>query len=293
MKIEIQRIGKTPIIAPHMDQRMGANVNGPSLIEVPDWIEAPLGRLYLYFAHHDGRYIRLAFADDIAGPWRMHEAGVLPLADSLFRGHIASPDVHVDHQAKCIRMYFHGADEPSGREGVQSTRVAVSSDGLAFAARPEVLGNPYMRVVRYRDWYLAMAMPGVFYRSRDGLTDFEVGPTLFDANMRHAALMVRDDRLWVFYSQVGDVPERILVSEIDLSADWQNWQTTAPTVVLEPETDYEGADLPLRPSVRGLADQPVRELRDPCVFRDSTGSFLLYSVAGESGIGLARFSVRA
>lgn len=93
---------------------MGDNVNGSSLIKVPEWVPSPLGRYYLYFAHHDGRYIRLAFADSIEGPWRMHEPGVLPIENSLFRGHIASPDVHVDHNARCIRMYYHGADRPTG-----------------------------------------------------------------------------------------------------------------------------------------------------------------------------------
>ena len=75
---------------------MGDNVNGPSLIRAPDWLDNPLGRYYLYFAHHDGHYIRLACADDLDGPWTVHPPGVLPLADSRFKGHIASPDVHVD-----------------------------------------------------------------------------------------------------------------------------------------------------------------------------------------------------
>src|SRR5206468_423643 len=151
-----------------------------------------LGRYYLYFGHHDGRYIRLAYADDLAGPWRMHEPGVLPLADSGFRGHLASPDAHVDEERREIRLYFHGADDPSGpgpreRPGVlprreagsgaaptaeawatgvagQHSRVALARDGLHFEARPELLGRPYFRVVRWRDWWLALGMPGVFYR---------------------------------------------------------------------------------------------------------------------------------
>ena len=84
MKIEIERLGDGPIIRPDMDGRMGDNVNGPSLIKVPDWVADPLGRYYLYFAHHDGRYIRLAHADRPEGPWRMHKPGVLPLSESFF-----------------------------------------------------------------------------------------------------------------------------------------------------------------------------------------------------------------
>ena len=53
------------------------NVNGPSLIKVPPWVSRPLGRYYLYFAHHEGRSIRLAYADELRGPWRLHPAGAL------------------------------------------------------------------------------------------------------------------------------------------------------------------------------------------------------------------------
>ena len=46
--------------------------------------------------------------------------------------HIASPDVHVDHANRRMVMYFHGL-EGVGR---QVSRVATSSDGLRFEARP-------------------------------------------------------------------------------------------------------------------------------------------------------------
>lgn len=77
--MKVDRFVSNPIIRPDMDGRMGDNINGPSLIQVPDWIADPLGHYYLYFAHHNGDYIRLAYADDLAGPWTMHEPGVLPL----------------------------------------------------------------------------------------------------------------------------------------------------------------------------------------------------------------------
>jgi hypothetical protein len=299
----VERFPTNPIVRPNMDARMGDNVNGPSLIRVPDWVERPFGRYYLYFGHHDGRYIRLAYADDLAGPWRTHSAGVLPLAESLFHGHLASPDVHVDDERRQIRMYFHGADDPSGpgpreRPGVlprpagdglagQHTRVALSSDGLQFVPRAELLGRPYFRVVRWRDWWLALGMPGVFYRSRDGLTGFEEGPTLFGPDQRHTALALDGDRLSVYYTNAGDCPERILRATIELSEDWTTWRASPPTVVLEPEADYEGGQLPLEPSRRGLVYGPVRQLRDPCIFREGERTYLLYAVAGESGIGIA------
>ncbi len=42
---------------------MGSNIAGPSLVRLPDWVENPLGRYYLYFADHRGTYI-LACARD-------------------------------------------------------------------------------------------------------------------------------------------------------------------------------------------------------------------------------------
>jgi hypothetical protein len=289
--IRVERLGDGPIITGNMDSRMGDNVNGPSLIRVPEWLANPLGRYYLYFAHHDGRYIRLAYADQLIGPWRMHTDGVLPLAESRFRGHIASPDVHVDDEQKRIRMYYHGGDQVSEHPGPQWSRVATSSDGLHFEARDVRLANPYLRVIRYCDDYLGMAMPGVVYRSPDPLAAFETGPTLFDADMRHCALMARDDRLLVFYSHVGDAPERILLSEVHLSRDWDTWRASPAITVIAPEHDHEGANLPVTPSVRGLSSTPVHELRDPALFHEYDVTYLLYTVAGENGIAIARITL--
>ncbi len=38
-----ERVGDAPIIVPDMDDRMGANINGPSLVRVPDWVQERLG----------------------------------------------------------------------------------------------------------------------------------------------------------------------------------------------------------------------------------------------------------
>jgi hypothetical protein len=286
--MRVQRFADNPIIRPNMDRRMGDNVNGPSLMRVPDWVRNPLGRYYLYFAHHDGRYIRLAYADALGGPWTMHEAGVLPLEASHFAGHLASPDLHVDEEAGRIRMYFHGADAPSGvNAGPQYTRVALSDDGLSFTAGNELLGRPYFRAFAWNGATYALAMPGIFYRSIDGLSNFEQGPTLFSNNMRHSALKLDGDVLSVFYTDVGDAPESILVSTIELTPDWRDWCQGSPTKLLSPETDFEGADCANEPSVRGLVHGRVNQLRDPAIYREGKRTYLLYSVAGESGIAIA------
>lgn len=87
----------------------GGNLNGPSAILAPEWLPDRLGRYYLYLTHHRGRSIRLAFADRLSGPWTIHAPGSLRVEDLQGQwDHIASPDVHVDHAQRRIRMYFHG-----------------------------------------------------------------------------------------------------------------------------------------------------------------------------------------
>ena len=296
--MRIQRTDNNPIITSRLHESVGDNINGPSLIRVPDWVDGALGRYYLYFADHGGTHIRLAYADRLEGPWAIHPPGALRLEDSHCVGHIASPDVHVDEERREIRMYYHGPVEERmdtlpelasefPMAGRQRSLVAQSSDGLHFAARPETLGTSYFRVFRWGGLHYALGMPGVFFRSRDGLTGFERGPRLFTDAMRHSALLLEGDVLHVFYSNAGDCPESILHSTVRLTSDWMAWDAAPGEVLAAPETEYEGADLPLAPSRRGGAPGRVRQLRDPCVFWENGRTFLLYSVAGESGIALA------
>jgi hypothetical protein len=184
-------------------------------------------------------------------------------------------------------MYFHGLDDV----GTQVTRVATSRNGIDFAAKPEILGRSYMRAFRHDGMTYVLAMPGQLYRSKDGLHAFEPGPTLFNPRMRHSALLKRGSDLWVFWTQVGDAPERILVSRIGLSGDWQSWKESPAIELLRPERSWEGADAPLVPSVRSTAYGQVNQLRDPAIFEDDGRIYLLYAVAGESGIAIAEVFV--
>jgi len=318
LDVRAERLVDAPIIGPDLHPSLGVNIQGPSLIRVPDWVPGRLGRYYLYFADHKGSYIRLAYADALTGPWTVHVPGSLHLAQSLFpteplvptaeelaafearyraRGaaishdvlseittpHIASPDVHVDHENRRIVMYYHGLESV----GVQVTRAAVSGNGIDFTPLPEVLSKSYLRVFRHGGMVYGMAMPGQFHRSSDGFGGFQDGPLLFNPNMRHAALLVRGDALWVFWTQVGDVPESILLSRIDIAGDWMGWKDEAPVVVLRPERPWEGSEAPLVPSIRSTAYGIVNQLRDPAVYEEDGRVFLLYAVAGESGIGIA------
>ena len=301
--VNVTRLAGGPIITPDMDDRMGGNIQGPSLIKVPDWVNNPLGKYYLYFADHRGTYIRMAYADEVTGPWTIHTPGALKLEDSFFPTtcppcslapgrvaalypHIASPDVLVREDLRQIVMYYHGRGV-----GRQFTRAAVSSDGIQFEGREEDLGRAYFRVIEYEGYYYAMSMPGVLYRSRDGLTGFEAGPQFFTADMRHSALLIRDNLLHVFFSNRGDAPERIMLSTIELTEDWREWRASEPIEVIRPELNYEGSDLPVEASRGGYIDERVHQLRDPAIFQDGDKTYLLYSVAGESGIAIAEINL--
>lgn len=315
------RIGNGPIISPETDPSIGHNIQGPSLVRVPDWVPNRLGRYYLYFADHKGSYIRLAYADRIEGPWKIHKPGALNIKDTPFphdppkyteqqladyvararanglnpdqfpdvakevtTPHVASPDVHVDEKNRRFVMYYHGLEGFAE----QVTRVATSTDGIHFTSGKEVLGRTYWRAFPHDGMTYALAMPGIFYRSKDALSGFETGPTLFHPQMRHSAVFQRGKTLYVIWTEVGaEPPERLLLSTIDMSDPWETWKESAPVEILRPKKDWEGADRPLAKSVRSFAPGRVNQLRDPAIYEENGRIYLLYAVAGESGIALA------
>ena len=317
----VVRIGNGPIISPATDPSVGHNIQGPSLVRVPDWVPNRLGRYYLYFADHKGAYIRLAYADRLEGPWKIHQPGALNLTDTPFphtpppftdqqmadyraraksagldldqfpdlakemtTPHVASPDVHIDEANKRFVMYYHGLEAFAQ----QVTRVATSTDGINFTSGEEVVGRTYWRAFPHDGQTYALAMPGVFYRSANPLSGFAQGPTLFNPDMRHSAVFQRGKTLYVVWTQVAaDPPERLLLSTIDISGPWETWKESAPVEILRPEKDWEGANLPLAKSARSFAPGPVNQLRDPAIYEEDGRIYLLYAVQGESGIALA------
>ena len=184
--LTVRRLEGNPIVTPDLSPGIGINIQGPSLIRVPEWVPNPLGNYYLYFADHKGSYIRLAYADELAGPWTIHEPGTLHLEQSRFsterarvpenvqeevrlggwgagpvegvpnrldsatKPHLASPDVHVREDRREIVMYFHGLVEFR----TQRTRVATSKDGINFEAREPLVSRSYHRGFRHDgQWY--------------------------------------------------------------------------------------------------------------------------------------------
>ena len=171
----------------------GENINGASMFRIPDWIPNdqradPSANYYLYFADHQGNYIRLAWASEITGPWTLHSIGLdeagdrintrdrgvfaLPSADNArlvvnqngrdlnMENHVASPDVHVDDENQQIIMYFHApTNNPDGQNDLQKTFVATSDFGLDFndGLFPVYIANSYARIFTYNNELYALA----------------------------------------------------------------------------------------------------------------------------------------
>jgi hypothetical protein len=325
-EVRATRLAQNPLVTVDTSPSLGGNVNGPTVIRVPDWIERPLGRYYMYFANHLGGFIRLAYADDVTGPWRVHEPGVLQVRDTAFfrpqpdpkealadfYTHVASPELLIDPGRKRLVMWVHGwytdgerwpSDPVKARAWAaakgygQFTQPAESVDGLHFEVRSSLTKQSYLRVFKYGGYFYGVSRLGQLARSADPLAGFTPGPNPFHdspyaSRVRHVALLLRGSRLHVFFTAIGDAPERVLLSTIDLTADWAAWRATPAVEVLRPETGYECGDLALAASQAGDVEGRVRQIRDPFVFEEGGRTLLFYSTCGEQGIAAAEITIR-
>ena len=286
----------------------GDNINGPCCICVPDWCTHKLGRFYLYFADHNGSCIKLAYANLITGPWELYEGGVLDLSgftDAF--DHIASPEIVIDDEHQQFRLFFHARAHSRARE--QWTFAAVSNEGLNFKPAADVPLAPfYLKLFVWREYLYGMSKGGNLWRGlsvTSGLSPFESGGNPFDrclknelwhnqpGAIRHVGLLINGKCLSVYLSRIGDSPERILRSYIDLSDDnWLNWAASTPEEILHPQEDYEGAHLPVQISTPGPVHGAVNALRDPHMLVCDGNTYMFYSVSGEQGIAVCSLQLQ-
>ena len=231
----------------------------------------------------------MAYSYNIKGPWKIHNGGVLDLKDSECEDHIASPDVHIDNENKQIVMYYHGITKEDGAPHNQCSFVSFSKNGLDFSSNSGILGMFYFRVFKYNNKFYALAKnkntDGILYESKDGINNFKPVFNLIP-NIRHSSVMVEGDNLYIFYTVVESAPESIMFCKIQLSKNVDDWKIIDGDILLKPERDYEGFNLPIVPSSFGTSFGMVNEVRDPFVFSDDE-KYLFYSVAGETGIAVA------
>tara|TARA_R110002096_G_scaffold97208_3_gene216587 strand:- start:17897 stop:18628 length:732 start_codon:yes stop_codon:yes gene_type:complete len=213
----------------------------------------------LYYAHHQGKAI-----------WRNDGEVVLRLEDSPACGHIASPDVH----EKDGLMFYHGGFKGGG----QKTFVVKDKIPLLDPIAPFYLRAWYDFQMN-RWWGVAKHRGCSLFSSADPTKEWVCRAHL-GFHIRHAFVNPRS--MWMYYSKIGDAPEHILRKRLSMSRK----KLVGPEEqVLTPEKDWEGVNLPLVPSIKGIARSPVHQLRDPMIHETR----LYYSVAGEQGIAFADF----
>lgn len=281
-----------PLISQATHSGIGGNFQGPTVIKVPSWVPGRLGDYYMYFAAHNGHYIRLAYANNLAGPWTNYAPGSLKDTQvAPFTNTIASPDIHIFDSTGKIRMYFHTDSYPGSTE--QWSGVAESTDGINFTlSSTQNIAKYYMRVFQWagsffglqKGWSTAPAELGV---STNGIAKFNFIKTMSQGSVRHMGTLLKGNILLVFFSRIGDAPERIFLSTIDLAAGAPStWDFSNAIEVLRPTLAFEGANYPIVASYKGPATN-VNEVRDPFVFEEGGKTYLYYTVAGESGIAMA------
>lgn len=187
-----------------LTDREGRNINGPSVIKVPDWIPPeeradPSANYYMYFGHHGGKYIRMAWAEELSGPWIFYnmepatpltDRGVLGFEDAVNEvtyigadqelrviNHLASPRVFVDNTNQRFVLFFHapsGVKREDGTYGsnLQRTLVALSNDGLDFRGgiQPVFIGADYLDPFTYQGQTYGFGNQGYLHRAPTGAT---------------------------------------------------------------------------------------------------------------------------
>ena len=94
----------------------------------------------------------------------------------------------------------------------------------------------------------------------------------------------------LLFAAIADAQE-VLHKQFTLTT---NAEVTLLLTASAPGADWgrEGADAPLVPSVRSTAYGQVNQLRDPAIFEENGQVYLVYAVAGESGIAIAELRPR-
>lgn len=269
------------------NEKDGNNINGPTLVKVPSFLLHKLGKYYLYFAHHNGKYIRMAYSDSICGPYTLYKDGVLSVKDTPGKNHIASPEIIIKEN-KFI-LYYHTVYN-SGYN-TQSTFMAESYDGLSFVSTNTNISHPYFRYFEYQSNSYGIAMNGCLGQH---IYNF-INNTIIDnhdilENTRHCHVKQIKNKLFIFYSVVGDCPEHICFSELCKNEDG-TFYTLEQKSLIYPELEYEHNNSAPIKSKYGASFEKINQLRDPYVYVEDENVYILYSICGEQGIAISKLHI--
>jgi hypothetical protein len=116
--------------------------------------------------------------------------------------------------------------------------------------------------------------------------------------------LMRRPHLFVFFTHIGDVPEKVMVGTIDLSdSDWMQWTLLPGPTIVSPDYPYEHGNATLQPSKCCSANCVVmNQLRDPHFLPDDgddihkhgthiLSGILFYVVQGERSFAAARLAL--
>ena len=95
-------------------------------------------KILLLFSDHQGKYLRLAYSDNMNSEWKISKTKILEIKKfkKILYDHIASPEIYLDHKNKNVCIYFHSRSRRFGRE--QLTFVATSKNGIDYKIKIKI-----------------------------------------------------------------------------------------------------------------------------------------------------------
>ena len=277
------------------------NINGPTVVEYRVPIFSNSKFYLMYFGHHKGKYIRVAWSFSPTGPFKR-----VPLARPLLiwnvfgerKGHVASPEV----QKFGSKTYlFSHSPSRYFEPGKQITYMSRLWLGIFCSRAKPIALPPYARFFSFNGSVHAITNGAdVIKFDPDSLEVSSISvdkspllvPDLMDSvkRVRHAQIVESMGLALCFFTRVGDAPERILVSKLE-SKSSDGAKFSVPIELLRPTEDYEGTGQKIEPSKNGISRQSENALRDPFVAKFGNQHFLYYSTEGEKGIACAKLEM--
>ncbi len=302
--IKIKKLGLIfdPKIIPKNQRKSICN---PCLIKTPTWFKNKLGKYYLYFADHKGKFIKLLYSDHLDKGWKFFNKKILQINTKTKYdafNHIASPEVYINNNEKKIYMFTHSH---SRSKIGQWTYLSLSKDGLSYISKfDQPLAPFYFRLFKYKKYYYGIVKGGDLWRSKNIDTKYtqcqnllskkKSASTLHNKNrsIRHLGILREKENLYCVFSRIGDCPERIFYTKFHLSKNYSDWKFQKIKEILRPTFPYEGSNLKLKKSKPGDAPKAENALRDPYLFKNKNKTYLIYCVKGEKNFALSEIYLK-
>ncbi len=301
---EIYTTNRTLILANNnFENELLNNINGPCCIKAPEFFQNSPGKYLLYFAHHSGKYIRLAYSDSLFKNWKILDVQICSVDSSLdFHDHVASPEVFIDQKNKDVYLFFHSR-EIGNR--TQRTFLAKSKNGTQFNFEKIKSKLPfYMRFFEFKNSTYAITKGGNLYQNKgDFVSDDWISLGNIDSgksneevmhnepgSIRHVAIIKYGNEIFVFYTRIGDAPERIYASHLLMVNHLP--RLINEIEILRPLYKFEGSECCLEESSSGPSLGFENAVRDPYVFEEEGRYYLFYTIGGESGIAVCEINMQ-